>query len=100
MTDAYARWSFLASEDDRVLTFVECVRDESRKYPRPMEASSLSNEPFNLSADEIDDSGAYPDLDTVAASNGDVYYFSTEYLTPAYAKSLAEWNSVERDMFL
>ena len=54
-----------------------------------MEASSLSNEPFNLSADEIDelwrtvrDSGAYPDLDTVAASNGDVYYFSTEYLTP------------------
>ena len=107
MTDAYARWSFLASEDDRVLTFVECVRDESRKYPRPMEASSLSNEPFNLSADEIvelwrtvRDSGAYPDLDTVAASNGDVYYFSTEYLTPAYAKSLAEWNSVERDMFL
>ena len=55
MTDAYARWSFLASEDDRVLTFVECVRDESRKYPRPMEASSLSNEPFNLSADEIDE---------------------------------------------
>lgn len=107
MTDAYARWSFLASEDDRVLTFVECVRDESRKYPRPMEASSLSNEPFNLSADEIDElwrtvreSGAYPDLDTVTASNGDVYYFSTEHLTPAYAASLAEWNSVERDMFL
>ena len=48
----------------------------------------------------VRDSGAYPDLDTVAASNGDVYYFSTEYLTPAYAKSLAEWNSVERDMFL
>ena len=107
MTDAYARWSFLASEDDRVLTFVECVRDESRKYPRPMEASSLSNEPFNLSADEIDElwrtvheSGAYPDLDTVTASNGDVYYFSTEHLTPTYAASLAEWNSVERDMFL
>lgn len=107
MTDAYARWSFLANEDDRVVTFAECVRDESRKYPRPMEALSLSNEPFNLSADEIDElwrtvseSGAYPDLDTVTASNGDVYYFSTEYLTPAYAASLAEWNSVERDMFL
>lgn len=107
MTDAYARWAFLASEDDRVLTFVECVRDESRKYPRPMEASSLSNEPFNLTADEIGElwrtvheSGAYPDLDTVTASNGDVYYFSTDCLTPAYAASLAEWNSVERDMFL
>lgn len=107
MTDAYARWAFLAREDDRVLTFVECVRDESRKYPRPMEASSLTNEPFKLSAEEIDelwqtvrDSGAYPDLDTITASNGDVYYFSTNYLTPAYAASLAEWNSVERDMFL
>ena len=106
MTDAYARWAFLAREDDRVLTFVECVRDESRKYPRPMEASSLTNEPFKLSAEEIDelwqtvrDSGAYPDLDTLTASNGDVYYFSTNYLTPAYAASLAEWNSVERDMF-
>ena len=107
MTDAYARWAFLASEDDRVLTFVECVREESRKYPRPMAASSLTNEPFNLSADEVGElwrtvreSGAYPDIDTVAASNGDVYYFSTEHLTPAYAASLAEWNSVERDMFL
>ncbi|MFR0868168.1 MAG: hypothetical protein ACLSGS_03710 [Adlercreutzia sp.] len=47
MTDAYARWSFLASEDDRVLTFVECVRDESRKYRALLQASSLSNEPFN-----------------------------------------------------
>lgn len=107
MTDAYARWAFLAGEDDRVLTFAECVRDESKKYPRPMEASSLSNEPFNLSAEEIGqlwetvrDSGAYPDLETLTASNGDVYYFSTEFLTPTYAASLAEWNSVERDMFL
>ena len=107
MTDAYARWAFLASEDDRVLTFVECVRDESRKYPRPMEASSLSNEPFNLSDEEIEalwetvrESGAYPDIETLTASNGDVYYFSTDHLTPRYAASLAEWNSVERDMFL
>lgn len=107
MTDAYARWSFLAAEDDRVLTFVECVREESRTYPRPMGASALTNEPFNFQPAEvaelwetIRESGAYPDIDTVTASNGDVYYFSTEYLSPAYAASLAEWNSVERDMFL
>lgn len=107
MTDAYARWSFLAAEDDRVLTFVECVRDESRTYPRPMGATALTNEPFNFQPAEvaelwetIRESGAHPDIDTVTASNGDVYYFSTEYLSPAYAASLAEWNSVERDMFL
>lgn len=107
MTDAYAHWSFLAAEDDRVLTFVECVRDESRTYPRPMGATALTNEPFNFQPAEvaelwetIHESGAHPDIDTVTASNGDVYYFSTEYLSPAYAASLAEWNSVERDMFL
>lgn len=107
MTDAYARWSFLAAEDDRVLTFVECVRDESRTYPRPMGATALTNEPFNFQPAEVAElwetvreSGAHPDIDTVTASNGDVYYFSTEYLSPAYAASLAEWNSVERDMFL
>ena len=107
MTDVYARWAFLSREDDRVLTFVECVREESRTYPRPMEAASFANDPFNLAADEVAalwetvrDSGAYPDLDTVTASNGDVYYFSTEYLKPAYAASLAEWNSVERAMYL
>ena len=83
------------------------VAAASARIAATMEASSLSNEPFNLSADEIDElwrtvheSGAYPDLDTVTASNGDVYYFSTEHLTPTYAASLAEWNSVERDMFL
>lgn len=107
MTEAYAHWAFLANENDQVATFVECVREESRIYPRPIEALSFTNDPFAMTLDEVAklwemvrDSGAYPDLDTVTASNGDVYYFSTEYLTPAYAKSLAEWDSVERDMFL
>ena len=35
MTDAYARWAFLAAEDDPVATFIECVREESSVYPAP-----------------------------------------------------------------
>ena len=107
MTDAYARWAFLAHEDDRRGTFVECVRQVSRTDPRPMAATALQNEPFNYAAEDgtelweaVRASGAYPDIDTVSASNGEVFYFSTDFLTPSYAASLAEWDAVERSMFL
>lgn len=107
MTDRYAHWAFLAREDDRIVTFVECVRDESRTYPRPMSIDGLKNEPFSMTDEEIvetweaiKESGAYPDIETTAASNGDVFFYSTEYLNPAYAASLAEWHAVERGMYL
>ena len=107
MTDAYAHWAFLAAEDDNVVTFVDCVRYDSRVYPRPLAASSLGNPPFNLAQDVVAqtwdivrESGAYPDIQQTTASNGDVYYFSTEHLSPAYAASLAEWDAVERKMHL
>ena len=107
MTDAYAHWAFLAAEDDNVVTFVDCVREDSRIYPRPLAASSRGNPPFNLAEDAVAqtwnivrESGAYPDIQQTTASNGDVYYFSTEHLSPAYAASLAEWDAVERKMHL
>lgn len=107
MTDAYAHWAFLAAEDDNVVTFVDCVREDSRVYPRPLAASSLGNPPFNLAQDVVAqtwdivrESGAYPDIQQTTASNGDIYYFSTEHLSPAYAASLAEWDAVERKMHL
>ena len=107
MTASYARWAFLAAEDDNVMTFVDCVREDSRVYPRPLAASSLGNPPFNLAQDVVAqtwdivrESGAYPDIQQTTASNGDVYYFSTEHLSPAYAASLAEWDAVERKMHL
>ena len=41
MTASYARWAFLAAEDNPVVTFVECVREDSRVYPRPYAAECL-----------------------------------------------------------
>lgn len=103
MTDAYARWAFLAAEDDDRTTFVDCVREESRTYPRPMPLESLENEPFSFSReriirtwDEVRASDAYPDIRQIAASNGDLFFYSTRYLSPDYAASLAEWAAVER----
>ena len=105
MTDAYAHWAFLASEHDDIVTFVECIRQESRIYPRPMPATSMENDPFRMSPErvenlwkQIEESSDYPDIKRVQASNGDVYYFSANFLEPSYAQSLAEWDAVERYM--
>ena len=103
MTASYARWAFLAAEDNPVVTFVECVREDSRVYPRPYAAECLKNPPFRMTDEQIEetwqavrDSGNYPDLERTEASNGDVYYYSTQYLESGYAASLAEYDAVER----
>ena len=103
MTASYARWAFLAAEDNPVVTFVECVREDSRVYPRPYAAECLKNPPFRMTDVEIEvsglavrDSGNYPDIERTEASNGDVYYYSTQYLESGYAASLAEYDAVER----
>ncbi|WP_417757652.1 hypothetical protein [Senegalimassilia anaerobia] len=103
MTASYARWAFLAAEDNPVVTFVECVREDSRVYPRPYAAECLKNPPFRMTDEQIEetwqavrDSGNYPDIERTEASNGDVYYYSTQYRESGYAASLAEYDAVER----
>lgn len=103
MTDSYARWAFLAAEDDPVATFVECVREESAVYPRPMARATLANDPFHLDAAAVEEAfaaavaqGRAEDIRRIEASNGDVYFFSTRFLTPVRAQALAEWDAVER----
>ena len=103
MTDAYARWAFLAAEDDPVATFIECVREESSVYPRPMARENLANDPFRMNAEAVEAAfaearaqGRADDIERVEASNGDVHFYSTTYLTPRRAQALAEWDAVER----
>ena len=103
MTDAYARWAFLAAEDDPVAAFIECVREESSVYPRPMARENLANDPFRMNAEAVEAAfaearaqGRADDIERVEASNGDVYFYSTTYLTPRRAQALAEWDAVER----
>ena len=103
MTDAFARWAFLAAEDDPVTTFIECVREESEVYPRPMARANLANDPFRMSAEAVEEAfdaareqGRADDIERTVASNGDVYFYSTRFLTPRIAGALAEWDAVER----
>ncbi|WP_241157350.1 iron-sulfur cluster assembly scaffold protein [Adlercreutzia sp. ZJ242] len=103
MTDAYAHWAFLAAEDNPLVTFADCVREDARVYPRPMARSSFANPPFRMSAEAVEAAweasrahADYADLERIEASNGDVYFFSTTYLSPERARALAEWDAVER----
>uniref|UniRef100_A0A7C9NRS0 Uncharacterized protein n=1 Tax=Muribaculaceae bacterium Z82 TaxID=2304548 RepID=A0A7C9NRS0_9BACT len=103
MTDTYARWAFLAAEDDPVATFLECVRDESRIYPRPLARVNLENPPFRMDAETAEtayrtacDQGRADDVQRIEATNGAVYFYSTDYLSPARAQSLAQYDAVER----
>lgn len=103
MTDSYAHWAFLAAENNPLVTFADLVREDSRTYPRPMAQKSLSNEPFAMDAEAVESAyeqalstAGYEDIQRTEASNGDVYYFSTTYLTSRQAEALAEWASVER----
>ncbi len=103
MTDAYARWAFLAAEDDPVAAFLECVRDESRIYPRPLARTNLANPPFCMDAEAVEaawraacDQGRADDVRRIEATNGAVYFYSTDYLSPARAQSLAQYDAVER----
>lgn len=103
MTKSYAHWAFLAAEDNPLATFVDCVREDGRVYPRPFASEDLANPPFHMSKSKVEDtwaelqkSGEYPDIERCEASNGDVYFFSTLYMDRTLAESLAEYRSVER----
>ena len=103
MTDSYAHWAFLAAENNPLVTFADLVREDSRTYPRPMAQKSLNNEPFAMDAEAVEAAynqalctEGYEDIQRTEASNGDVYYFSTTYLSSRQAEALAEWASVER----
>ncbi len=105
MTDNFAHWAYLAAENDDVATFVDNVREESRVYPRPMLAKSFKNFPYRWSMERVEaayeavsGSGDYPDIERVVATNGDVYFYSTDSLSKAQAKALAQWYSVEKPL--
>lgn len=105
MTDNFAHWAYLAAENDDLVTFVDNVREESRVYPRPMLAKSFKNFPYRWDMERVEaayravrESGEHPDIERVAATNGDVYFYSTDYLSQAQAKALAQWYSVEKPL--
>ena len=106
MTDTYAHWAFLAEEGDDALTLVDNAREESRLYPRPMLAASLSSKPLLWNAEQIRGKLGKPcrsraRIPTLKhARRATVSDISIRPITCPMprAKALAEWYSVERYM--
>lgn len=105
MSSSFARWAFLGAQDNPLDALAECAREESRRYPRPLSARSLGNDPLFLTEEEVEQAWQqasaredYADIRKTVASNGSVYFFSTTYLSPQQAAALAEWDAVGRYM--
>lgn len=103
MTGRYARTAALAVSGDVLRLIAETVRSDSATYPRPTPVETFAMQPFRLSpeavtaaVEQLAADTQYDDIQSVRASDGSLFLFSTRSLEPPHARSLAEWKAVER----
>ncbi len=103
MTGRYARTAALAASGDVLRLIAETVRSDSATYPRPTPVETFAMEPFRMSpeavtaaVEQLAADTQYDDIQSVRASDGSLFLYSTKSLEPPHARSLAEWTAVER----
>lgn len=101
MTPRYAETAALVMAGDNLRLIAETVRYDSATYPRPTPAAVFTGEPYHLTAEALKAAVSalageeqYADIQTVTASDGSVYLFSTAHLGREHAQALAEWEAV------
>lgn len=101
MTRAYAETAARAACDDVCWVIAQTVRGDSSLYPRPTAVGVFENPPFRFSKDILEralrdmrDAPDYSDIRCVTSSAGALYLYSSLYMDPEHAESLAEWFSV------
>jgi hypothetical protein len=92
----------LAEEKDIYNTIATLVRFNCKTYPRPTSLTSLTIAPISLDRKKAQDAikimkkrEEYNDIQTIVVSNGEPYYFSTQFITAVYAQSLAQYEEVD-----
>ena len=100
MAETYAKILIRKGEEPLFL-MVEMVRENSKRYPRPIPLRMFEDSLFGLTPGEIslclsriEDQQEYQDIRRTTTSIGTVFLFSTLYLEPDYATFLAEWIDV------
>jgi hypothetical protein len=100
MTEAYAGILIQKGEDPLVM-MAETVRENSRRYPRPVRLDIFEEPPFSLTPQEVSlclkrmaEQEEYQDIAQTTTSVGTVFLFSRLHLEPDYASMLAEWYDV------
>ncbi len=99
----YATLMVRVEEKDLIRMIVETVREQTQRYRRATAIKLFTVPPFLLNRQQILDllemiqqREDCADIEQVAASTGAIYLFSNKYIGKALAKSLVEWDEVER----
>jgi len=103
MTAPYAAMAARAAGGDVIGLVAEAIRSDSRTYPRPTPAAVFAGPPFDVPAeqlalvlDKVARDPAYADIGRVVASDGSIFYFSSNGMSAVQAASRAEWMAVGR----
>ena len=100
MGETYAK-ILLKMRENPFSLIAEIVRENSEIYPRPIPLEIFKESPFDLTHEEIlaflnkmAEQEEYQDIARTTTSVGTIFLYSTRYLEPHYASSLAEWLDV------
>jgi len=100
MAEPYARILVRRGEDPLV-GVAEVIRDNSRRYPRPVRLDLFEDPLFGLTPEEISaclkkmgEMEEYQDIQQTTTSIGTVFLYSRQSLDPDHAAMLAEWLDV------
>lgn len=103
MTGSFAKTLSLITDRDLYRLFAEVIRKDSKLYKRTTNPNFFYEEPYKLTKLQLNDiqnhihlREEYADIKTVKASNNVINFYSEKYLSQVYAKSLCEWQEVER----
>ena len=100
MAETYAR-ILIQREGDPLLLMAEVIRENSRRYPRPVPLTIFEESPFELTPEQIlfclkkmAGEEDYQDIEQTTTSIGTVFLYSRQHLEPDHAAMLAEWLDV------
>jgi hypothetical protein len=100
LSETYAK-ILVGNEEGPLSVIAQVVRENSESYPRPVPLDLFRGSPFDLTQEEILDCleemaarGEFQDIARTTTSVGTVFLYSSRYLEPDYAFTLAEWVDV------
>ncbi|WP_251449049.1 hypothetical protein [Vermiculatibacterium agrestimuris] len=99
MSELYLMLNALVLDGDDVNTIVTLVRYNSKVFPTVTPLDYFFRTPFSMTQEQVDAAveailstgGELADIAETQGPSGNRYLYSTDHLTPVYAKSLAEF---------
>ena len=98
MTSQFASLAVMLEEKDYLHTVAHMVRLHSKTHPAPTAEQHFIDPPYNYAKPHmqrirrmIADDSRYADIKEFTARNGEVYLYSNEFLTEAFAFSLTDY---------